>query len=401
MALRRKNNPDFFEGVDALGRRSWLKRHTVTDPVNIQSLRSAFVVDEIPASALPPQLSETEVFHKEFDVESACDKAVSQVPRPLVPDGFSRAYLGTIGVSVAAFFGGIGAPFLAVPLLGVTGAMFVTNPVRRFFAHQKAKREVLRKQKPTNTFRSYEKEAKELATSYPHWNPDRIKVKPSTRNMENLQKSQVTRKVDENGVGFLRWKEKRYGDKTLSGKYLFYPGVNLSRRSFRFPVDLPGVNLRGAKLDITTLTAPSNFSGADLRDANLSGSRWDVRLKDACLRGALLVGGDFSDCDMDGADIAGADVTDAKLPFDLTNVNIYREQFDSLAGLGPGGAGRMYRVKEAAFEDVVKKFDGDKDLVSVMLWSGELEVRDRKTSLVVAESYDPEKHYIPYWVAEE
>jgi uncharacterized protein YjbI with pentapeptide repeats len=407
MAVKRKHNPDFVEGVNVLGRKAWLKRPADADAEKLKSLRDAVLDDETPTSVLSEQKTESEILNAYHACESLSDYAASKVPLPFLGDPIEKGVIAGMGGTAALLFGAMGGPFLAAPVLLGTVGVFLVNPVRRFLARRKTKKTFWEKQKWVATGQ-YAREASTMVERYPHWNPNRSRGQKFThKGTGGPINERATSWVDKNGVGTVRWKEKARwierdrNEKNSSITYFFYPGMKLPRMTFRYPVKLPEVNMRGADVQITTIEHGSDFSGGDLRNINASGSRWNVLLKDACLRDAILVDCKFAESDLSGADITGADVTGARLPLDLTGVNITREQFDSLADVGNnGGRGAGYRVKEASMDDVLAMFGGDKDLVDISIWAGEVEIRDRKTSEVVFGSYDPDQHYIPYWSLE-
>jgi Pentapeptide repeats (8 copies) len=114
-------------------------------------------------------------------------------------------------------------------------------------------------------------------------------------------------------------------DAVLSGANLRdadLSGANLSGADLRDAV-LSGANLSGADLRDADLSG-ANLSGANLRDADLSGAN----LRDAVLSGANLSGADLRDAvlrdavlrdaDLSGADLRDADLRDA----DLSGANL-------------------------------------------------------------------------------
>ena len=94
-------------------------------------------------------------------------------------------------------------------------------------------------------------------------------------------------------------------DANLSGANL--SGANLSDANLR-DANLSGANLSDADLRDADLRG-ANLSDADLSDANLS----DANLSDANLRDADLSDADLSDANLRGADLSDADLSDADL----------------------------------------------------------------------------------------
>ena len=84
-----------------------------------------------------------------------------------------------------------------------------------------------------------------------------------------------------------------------------------------------------------TKGACANLSGANLRDADLSGANlWDANLRDANLSGANLSGANLRDANLSGANLRGANLRGA----DLLGANLL------------GAIGNMREMRSAQFE---------------------------------------------------
>jgi uncharacterized protein YjbI with pentapeptide repeats len=88
-------------------------------------------------------------------------------------------------------------------------------------------------------------------------------------------------------------------------------------------VDLSGADLEGADLAGAILFSV-NFTGATLKDADLTGARGlGADFSDADLTGAALGAGEWTSASFVGADLAGADLSSAHLDqVDFTNANL-------------------------------------------------------------------------------
>jgi hypothetical protein len=247
-------------------------------------------------------------------------------------------------------------------------------------------------------YRQYVREAKDMVERFPHWytgerEPTSVKV-----DVEGLYGDrEAVCRVDQQGVGEVASSYRSRSGRKRSWKHLLYPGINLRGYDPNYSLHFPGVNLRGAELDGTDLKGV--MDGADLRNVSATWARWAVSLRFASCRDANFTNADLRGCDVDGADFTGADLTDAVLPTDLTGTNITREQFVTLLGAKPGEENVSYRMPEASRDDVLAHFGGDSDALMVAMWSGDLEVRDRKNNRMVIGEYDPADHYIPAWVS--
>jgi hypothetical protein len=199
-----------------------------------------------------------------------------------------------------------------------------------------------------------------------------------------------------NGVAEVNW-VLRLDVKHEYGTLFLHPEVELAGRKFQYPVIVPGVNLRGAQMQGVQFRSFATFDDGDLRDANLSYTAHEktsfrfTDLRDANLRKAQM-----SRCDLTGADLTGADLTDTTLPNDISGVDLSKEQFESLTKNLYGGL-EQYTVKEASREDLVDAFGGDTEALTVAMWAGDIEVRERATNQVVVGEFNKDEHYVPCW----
>jgi uncharacterized protein YjbI with pentapeptide repeats len=124
----------------------------------------------------------------------------------------------------------------------------------------------------------------------------------------------------------------------LSGAILF--GANLSGANL-FEADLSEADLREANLSGANLFG-ANLGGADLREANLSGANLSganlggADLREANLSGANLSGADLSRVDLSEADLREADLREAN----LSGANLFEANLSgaNLSGANLSGA---------------------------------------------------------------
>ena len=406
MGMIRKGNPRFRQGVDSLGRKAWLRNGRV-DASAMSGLRAGLTTEaelEPPVSKLQAQLSPTEaaiVFSEARDAGGYAVKRPEYVypeevmlKRLIVPFVGSAAAATTVLVAPAA-------SLLLLPILVAIGAGVAAPFINRWWRRRSAEKEHIKKR--ISPLTEYRDEARRFATSFPHRNGvvTAFKQKAEARNRFRIH--EVESSVDGSGVGEVKWKRlyAGSGDEESSGSLALYPGVDLRGMELPFPLHVPNVNMRYAGMRGVVLAEGGTMDGADFRGVDAANSTWkNVSLRGATFAGANLSGAYMSLCDVDGVDFTGADLTDAKLPRDLTGTNITAEQFDSLFGMGPEGEGTNYIVKEASFDEVVAALGGDQDTVTVAMWAGDVEVRDRQTNKVVTGEYNPDAHYIPRWSLE-
>lgn len=406
VGLRRAGNPNFVLGRDSLGRRSWRSRKS--KPVDSRGLREGLFekaagggeeFDVVPVSdlgvqAYPASLAHSTDFIRETEHRIAQESS-------LFPDigakSIFAAWLGGSGLLLGGTMAGLA---VGLPLVALAGLPFAVDSVLASYAKRKARRgfQTLTPVRRKDLI----KEGNERVLRYGHFNGDGL----GCESVESFRSwsgdaYDVRARVTREGLGSVEWDQRRDGGEgDVQGVCFFYPGGNLKYANFKFPIKLPGVNLRGADFTSSSFRSGSDFSGADFSGVLAEYSSWSGSFKGASLRGAILRGSRMKFCDFTDVDLSGADVTNAQLPSDLTRTNITAEQFDSLDFNSGGDMGVPYAVREVTLGDLVGKFGDSVDEVAVSMWAGDIEMRSRATGKVVFETFDSDKHFIPYWVAE-
>lgn len=382
MGMNRKNNPRFRLGKNVLGGNSWRVKPGVGN-VDVAGLRAGLTDGPATAKFLPRQKRPTDIRQEHHEVQIRGDVAYSYAIRErdhrFTDDMTTKAFVGAWGGISAGAFVAIGAPFVAVPFVAVAGGVFAASWVRPRIARWKARRKARKGFERGPSRRQYRQEAKRVAAAFPHFSGGVTPSKSPPQEYVDTYKMRYmfASKVDGGGVAEVKWEEQTNPERA-SGSYFLYPYVSMEETYISYPVNLPGVNLQGANLGGTVLAPGSVLDGADLRDTNLRKCEW----------------GSIS---LRGVNMSGADVTGAHLPEDLTGTNITREQFESLAPIRNSEEGARYRVKEVSMDELAAAFGGDRDSVAVMVWAGDVEVRERATNEVVASGFDIDKHYVPHW----
>ena len=172
------------------------------------------------------------------------------------------------------------------------------------------------------------------------------------------------------------------------------------------------LNLEGAEF------SPRRLSNLNATEANLDNSVFEaVYVEDASFRGASLRGArvrrqtlsgriDFRDADLEGAEFEKVFYGDDGTTVDFRGSNITSEQYDTfIAGLTKRTfngvpAPDPYRVviDEYSLDGACETLDMAPDTAKVLIWAGDLEVRDRDSKKRVDPSeFNPELHFIPQW----
>jgi hypothetical protein len=396
MAVKRKGNPNFILGKDSLGRPSWL-----TNPaahVDISGLRSAVLVDEVPRSELPFQRTEVETMRMENYVDKDALEATREMSNEFIGSAEDKAIFGSAGLVLSGSLFAIGGVLVAAPAVALIGGAIAVQSARKFAVKRRAKQAAYKRYTHV-PYQQYESEAKEMVKRFPHWytgERDPISIKVYSEGVYTEREAVCS--VDKTGVGEVKWNNRTESGRRKSGKYLLYPGINMQAVELLCPMEVPGVNLRGANMERSQMRDGSVLDGADLRDVNASRAGWDsVSLRYANCQNANFSHANIRNGNVHGADFTGADLTGAQLPIDLTGTNITSEQFITLRGAEPGNETIGYRVPEVTIDEILQRFDGDRDAMEVAMWSGDVEVRDRTNSRIVTSGFDPVAHYIPAW----
>lgn len=186
--------------------------------------------------------------------------------------------------------------------------------------------------------------------------------------------------------------------------------------------EIRGVTKRGHNFQANKLNG-TWLKNVDVRDSDFSGSLigWlhmhDVDMSGARLRDVTFHAVTFCDVSMRGADLRGATFfrcgVEGGKTLDLTDSNVTRAQIDALEieQFAPAteeddelrGAPKYPREGQIEYrqyhpDDIVDRFGVAADTLKVLMWAGDVEVRDNRTyGLVPSDRYDPRRHHIPQW----
>jgi hypothetical protein len=303
----------------------------------------------------------------------------------------------TAGVGVTAIIGG--AALFGVALIALPIAAGMVPVARMLAARRRAVKEVGDVKATVSD--EYAQLAADAVRRHPRWAPSRhlpFSGEKAYRDPHAYPKYEATSMVDAAGLAHVNWADKDGRGTDTSGTLLLHPEVRLSNTVLPFPVLTPGVNLQKANLSSSEFSDGVNWEDADLREANLHRSMVTGSFRGANLRDADLSGADLSGVDLTGADLTGANLSGMRPPRDLTGVTLTAEQYDSL---DHNSRYDRCRVRELDYDTAAAALTGgDRDALTVSIWAGDVELRDRVTGQVVTGGYDPEKHFIPHWVAE-
>jgi hypothetical protein len=230
---------------------------------------------------------------------------------------------------------------------------------------------------------------------------------PWERPAETKEERDKREERQKNSTAFDHWKTREHIAADGTGYVTYRRGSGPSATVFMYPgMDASswerfdpffygqGKDLRGANFARVRFTGV-DFSRSDLRGANLDEvivPSWSTfRMEDANLQGASLRHVNLVGGSLDGSELTGADVTGAKLPNDLRNVRLSPDQFDSLANKN------SYILAEVSPRDLQARLGVGDDDFAVMMWGGDIDIRDRVTNERVSGEFNPEEHFLPDW----
>lgn len=313
------------------------------------------------------------------------------------------------GVTTGIFAGITGAFFpIGTAIIAAGFAPFLIKKIPEYLRVRKARKQM----RSLNTASEATAPEEEKLKSYLQttgW-----KTEPFESNIKD-EHSSYTYTVSPEGLGVVEGKDTFWatGQKfVVPRKLYFYPGVDVSKTDFGFPLILPGVNLEGANFESVYLST-ANLDGANLDGTNWANSRlmlrgWDntspanrLSFKNASLRGADLTNAHFQLCDMSGANLTGAKLKGAILPRDLTNIRITNEQFEELTADGMSlDEPYRYEYPKRTFQEAIEELGLDESKFEYLVLSKVIRIRNNKTNRIVTSNFDPEKHHVPVWEIE-
>lgn len=175
---------------------------------------------------------------------------------------------------------------------------------------------------------------------------------------------------------------------------------------------IQAADLRRANLGGATLT--SHVSSCDLRGANLDGISVDPEMRHiffsntdmtaaSCVgalferinflggisfRGANLLGASFKNVSFGGNAGAVVDFRDSNITADQLN--------DATSSLDPGANNVTVLYPSLTFQEASEKLGINEDELAVLVWAGDIEVRDQQ-GRVVTDGFDTTQHRICIW----
>lgn len=178
-------------------------------------------------------------------------------------------------------------------------------------------------------------------------------------------------------------------------------GLDLSDRSL-FHYHWKNVNFSGASLSSSWLQMASYencvFDGSNLTETNFN----QLNLSSCSLRNTNMVGASFNNGNLNGVDLSGSDVHSAQMfGADLRGVNWEGVTNTKHLQLTDPSAGRLAaplpQYEKYSLSEAAAAMGMDDATIRVLMWVGEIEVRDNDTLGVVTENFDVEKHHVPAW----
>jgi hypothetical protein len=200
--------------------------------------------------------------------------------------------------------------------------------------------------------------------------------------------------------------------------------------------DVTGADFTGATLTDSSLSG-TNFSGAILRRATISnvtayGAVFDnadltgaiianctmsdasfrrVTAHNAALENVVLFRADLSDADFTKAawgevrgqdtNLTGVEFTGVKFRYvNLQDANLNGKQARQIIGdkgFAYDTLPHVIRYNQLSFDEANEELALDKEEFTVLMWLGEVEVRDNHTGALVTSDFDPENHHVPAW----
>lgn len=200
--------------------------------------------------------------------------------------------------------------------------------------------------------------------------------------------------------------------------------LDLRDTTIHFPADMAHrlSNFESSTLDGSNFvfepgytTERISFEGASLRDVKMSGGariRYEVNLKNADLTGA-----DFGDLAIEPmyrsstnpafnvelgvlyTEVNGYFFNSTKV-VDVRGSNISSRQIAALSAKIPADGSKgpfPVRYDQYTATEAQKVLGVGEDDMMILLWAGDIEVRDNETKLPVTGTFDKDKHHIPQW----
>jgi hypothetical protein len=197
-------------------------------------------------------------------------------------------------------------------------------------------------------------------------------------------------------------------------------GINLSGGTLWLGERATGkIDFRNAILDDATIApaggtfiAGIDLSGASARNLRFTGDLFDC---DVSMRNTDLTGADFSNVGVltrrtgytiarKGAHASGTpdgridgEFYDMRTVIDFTGSNVTSEQIRQLEGNTPAVGPFPVAYQQFTLREAQTSLGVDDDHMRILMWSGDVEVRDNFTKRRVTTEFDPDCHHVPQW----
>jgi hypothetical protein len=221
----------------------------------------------------------------------------------------------------------------------------------------------------------------------------------------------ASRKIQKDGSGEIHLKESYVDNRFVSQKYKlrFGPGCFIYEEKFGLFSDWSNANMPDSKIFLTEM-CDINFAGANLRNAKIGRSY--AQMENVSLDGADLEGAVFDNTQMFNVSLRGANVKGTVFnlsnnstrvcSMDFRDSNISAEQYDQIVKAGPWSSKTEILINKYCLDDIAAVTGDDKETLGMMVWVGELELRNKADDSPATDTqYDEELHYVPQWAMQD
>lgn len=186
---------------------------------------------------------------------------------------------------------------------------------------------------------------------------------------------------------------------------------SLTKEKILTGVSFDGQNYSGSIFTAGTY-ARCSFKNTNLKNAKFGGRSKGTKMEIVNFDFSDLRGAVFKDIWFNNVSFEGADLTGTKFEkvwvsstgtVLLAGAKLAAETFDELAfssPLPPIDPKASFRYRRLHAIEAASRLGVDDNEMKVLLWAGDVEVRDNDTLQRVVGRYDPERHHIPEWAAQ-
>jgi hypothetical protein len=196
------------------------------------------------------------------------------------------------------------------------------------------------------------------------------------------------------------------------------PGVPLDE--YCMSLEYEGYNLSGTRMIKNNLffyrfeNCNMDYMDFVSEEQFYGGGKRSVCFSDVTFRGSSLQDVSFENCKFTGTiDLRETNLNGVRFgevggveSIDVRGSNITKKQYEYLCAklkkLTSSEPTNKVIIDKYSVEDVRKETGLDTETLGVLMWSGEMDIRDRVTDETVSpSSFNPETHYVPQWVMQE